>query len=161
MELGLWISRELCPPSFCLPPDGPGWAPWLLPPLVWLTNGLLVLVFLALLFVYGEPVTRPHSGPAVHFWRHRKQADLDLARVRGQILEVGLGGLGGAGTWAAPGKVLGATPRPFPVMVNRALSSPLLSSLQTPIEWGTLGSWCTVQGGRIFRAGGVSCAQIP
>ncbi|XP_042823177.1 sterol regulatory element-binding protein 1 isoform X1 [Panthera tigris] len=60
--------------------DGPGWAPWLLPPLVWLTNGLLVLVFLALLFVYGEPVTRPHSGPAVHFWRHRKQADLDLAR---------------------------------------------------------------------------------
>ncbi|XP_032697094.1 sterol regulatory element-binding protein 1 isoform X1 [Lontra canadensis] len=60
--------------------DGPGWAPWLLPPLVWLTNGLLVLVSLALLFVYGEPVTRPHSDPAVHFWRHRKQADLDLAR---------------------------------------------------------------------------------
>ncbi|XP_023509442.2 sterol regulatory element-binding protein 1 isoform X5 [Equus caballus] len=27
-----------------------------------------------------EPVTRPHSGPAVRFWRHRKQADLDLAR---------------------------------------------------------------------------------
>ncbi|XP_074175896.1 sterol regulatory element-binding protein 1 isoform X2 [Rhinolophus sinicus] len=66
--------------GLCLPPDGPGWAPWLLSPLVWLTNGLLVLVALALLFVYGEPVTRPHSGPAVHFWRHRKQADLDLAR---------------------------------------------------------------------------------
>lgn len=60
--------------------DGPGWAPWLLFPLVWLTNGLLVLISLVLLFVYGEPVTRPHSGPAVHFWRHRKQADLDLAR---------------------------------------------------------------------------------
>ncbi|XP_026987083.1 sterol regulatory element-binding protein 1 isoform X4 [Sagmatias obliquidens] len=60
--------------------DGLGWAPWLLPPLVWLMNGLLVLSSLALLFVYGEPVTRPHSGPAVHFWRHRKQADLDLAR---------------------------------------------------------------------------------
>ncbi|XP_013365074.1 PREDICTED: sterol regulatory element-binding protein 1 [Chinchilla lanigera] len=60
--------------------DGPGWAPWLLPPLVWLGNGLLVMASLALLFVYGEPVTRPHSGPAVHFWRHRKQADLDLAR---------------------------------------------------------------------------------
>lgn len=43
-------------------------------------NGLLVLFSLALLFVYGEPVTRPHSRPAVHFWRHRKQADLDLAR---------------------------------------------------------------------------------
>ncbi|XP_021572834.1 sterol regulatory element-binding protein 1 [Carlito syrichta] len=60
--------------------DSPGWAPWLLPPLVWLPNGLLVLGSLVLLFVYGEPVTRPHSGPAVHFWRHRKQADLDLAR---------------------------------------------------------------------------------
>ncbi|EHB10627.1 Sterol regulatory element-binding protein 1 [Heterocephalus glaber] len=60
--------------------DGPGWAQWLLPPLVWLGNGLLVLLSLAFLFVYGEPVTRPHSGPAVHFWRHRKQADLDLAR---------------------------------------------------------------------------------
>ncbi|XP_062965267.1 sterol regulatory element-binding protein 1 isoform X1 [Cynocephalus volans] len=60
--------------------DGPTWAQWLLPPLVWLINGLLVLVSLMLLFVYGEPVTRPHSSPAVHFWRHRKQADLDLAR---------------------------------------------------------------------------------
>ncbi|XP_045680160.1 sterol regulatory element-binding protein 1 isoform X4 [Phyllostomus hastatus] len=60
--------------------DGPGWVPRLVPPLVWLTNGLLVLVSLALLFIYGEPVTRPHSGPAMHFWRHRKQADLDLAR---------------------------------------------------------------------------------
>ncbi|KAM6174209.1 LOW QUALITY PROTEIN: sterol regulatory element-binding protein 1 [Erethizon dorsatum] len=60
--------------------DGPGWAQWLLPLLVWLGNGLLVMASLALLFVYGEPVTRPHSGPAVHFWRHRKQADLDLAR---------------------------------------------------------------------------------
>ncbi|XP_035888756.1 sterol regulatory element-binding protein 1 isoform X5 [Phyllostomus discolor] len=60
--------------------NGSGWAPRLVPPLVWLTNGLLVLVSLALLFVYGEPVTRPHSGPAMHFWRHRKQADLDLAR---------------------------------------------------------------------------------
>ncbi|XP_058139320.1 sterol regulatory element-binding protein 1 isoform X2 [Dasypus novemcinctus] len=60
--------------------DGPTWAQWLLPAAVWLAAGLLVLVSLALLFVYGEPVTRPHSGPAVHFWRHRKQADLDLAR---------------------------------------------------------------------------------
>ncbi|XP_027621390.1 sterol regulatory element-binding protein 1 [Tupaia chinensis] len=60
--------------------DSSGWAPWLLSPLVWLSNALLVLGALALLFVYGEPVTRPHSGPAVHFWRHRKQADLDLAR---------------------------------------------------------------------------------
>ncbi|KAM6184868.1 sterol regulatory element-binding protein 1 [Rhynchocyon petersi] len=60
--------------------DGPNWAHWLLPPVIWLINGLLALGSLALLFAYGEPVTRPHSGPAVHFWRHRKQADIDLAR---------------------------------------------------------------------------------
>jgi sterol regulatory element-binding transcription factor 1 len=81
--LGLWISGELSSQTFSLPVDGSNWTQWLLPPLVWLANGLLVLACLALLFVYGEPVTRPHSGPAVHFWRHRKQADLDLARVRG------------------------------------------------------------------------------
>lgn len=83
-ELRLCTSWELCPQPFCLSPDGSGWAPSLVPPLVWLTDGLLVLVSLALLFVYGEPVTRPHSGPAMRFWRHRKQADLDLARVRGK-----------------------------------------------------------------------------
>lgn len=79
-SLGGVVSSALLSPS-----DGPGWASWLLPPLLWLTNALFVLLFLTLLFVYGEPITRPHSSPAVHFWRHRKQADLDLARVRGQI----------------------------------------------------------------------------
>jgi hypothetical protein len=82
VDVELCISRDLCPQPFPLLTDGPSWVPWLLPLLVWLANGLLVLVSLALLFIYGEPVTRPHSGPAVHFWRHRKQADLDLARVK-------------------------------------------------------------------------------
>lgn len=50
--------------------------------LVWLLNGVLVSGVLIRLLVYGEPVTRPHSGSSVLFWRHRKQADLDLARVR-------------------------------------------------------------------------------
>ena len=55
---------------------------WMLPTLlVWLLNGVLVAVVLVRLLVYGEPVTRPHSGSSVLFWRHRKQADLDLARV--------------------------------------------------------------------------------
>ncbi|EGV98955.1 Sterol regulatory element-binding protein 1 [Cricetulus griseus] len=62
------------------PHNGSNWTQWLVPPLVRLANGLLVLACLALLFVNGEPVTRPHTSPAVHFWRHRKQADLDLAR---------------------------------------------------------------------------------
>ncbi|KAJ8251201.1 hypothetical protein GJAV_G00218430 [Gymnothorax javanicus] len=61
--------------------DGPGWLDWMLPTLfIWLLNGILVAGVLIRLLVYGEPVTRPHSGSSVLFWRHRKQADLDLAR---------------------------------------------------------------------------------
>lgn len=55
---------------------------WMLPTLlVWLLNGVLVAGVLIKLLVYGEPITRPHSESSVLFWRHRKQADLDLARV--------------------------------------------------------------------------------
>ncbi|XP_051995056.1 sterol regulatory element-binding protein 1-like isoform X2 [Xyrauchen texanus] len=58
-----------------------GWMDWMLPTLlVWLLNGVLVAAVLIRLLVYGEPVTRPHSESSVLFWRHRKQADLDLAR---------------------------------------------------------------------------------
>ncbi|MED6244538.1 hypothetical protein ATANTOWER_015058 [Ataeniobius toweri] len=58
-----------------------GWMDWMFPTIfVWLLNGILVLGVLIRLLVYGEPVTRPHSGSSVLFWRHRKQADLDLAR---------------------------------------------------------------------------------
>ncbi|XP_022529047.2 sterol regulatory element-binding protein 1 isoform X2 [Astyanax mexicanus] len=58
-----------------------GWMDWMLPTLlVWLLNGVLVVGVLIKLLVYGEPVTRPHSESSVLFWRHRKQADLDLAR---------------------------------------------------------------------------------
>ncbi|KAL6476921.1 hypothetical protein MHYP_G00154200 [Metynnis hypsauchen] len=58
-----------------------GWMDWMLPTLlVWLLNGVLVAGVLIKLLVYGEPVTRPHSESSVLFWRHRKQADLDLAR---------------------------------------------------------------------------------
>uniref|UniRef100_A0A669DU89 Sterol regulatory element-binding protein 1 n=1 Tax=Oreochromis niloticus TaxID=8128 RepID=A0A669DU89_ORENI len=61
--------------------DSWGWMDWMLPTiLVWLLNGILVSGVLIRLLVYGEPVTRPHSGSSVLFWRHRKQADLDLAR---------------------------------------------------------------------------------
>ncbi|KAG7334955.1 hypothetical protein KOW79_001551 [Hemibagrus wyckioides] len=58
-----------------------GWMDWMLPTLlVWLLNGILVAGVLIKLLVYGEPITRPHSESSVLFWRHRKQADLDLAR---------------------------------------------------------------------------------
>ncbi|XP_019397489.1 PREDICTED: sterol regulatory element-binding protein 1 isoform X3 [Crocodylus porosus] len=61
--------------------EAPGWFPWLLPsPIFWLLNVLVVLAAFVRLFIYGEPVTRPHSESSVLFWRHRRQADLDLTR---------------------------------------------------------------------------------
>lgn len=49
--------------------------------ILWLVNGVIVLSVFVKLLVHGEPVTRLHSRSSVTFWRHRKQADLDLARV--------------------------------------------------------------------------------
>ncbi|XP_004642637.1 sterol regulatory element-binding protein 2 [Octodon degus] len=62
--------------------SGPGgWFDWMMPTLLlWLLNGVIVLSVFVKLLVHGEPVIRPHSRPSVTFWRHRKQADVDLAR---------------------------------------------------------------------------------
>ncbi|ELW64427.1 Sterol regulatory element-binding protein 2 [Tupaia chinensis] len=58
-----------------------GWFDWMMPTLLlWLVNGMIVLSVFVKLLVHGEPVIRPHSRSSVTFWRHRKQADLDLAR---------------------------------------------------------------------------------
>lgn len=48
----------------------------------WLLHALVVLTVLVRVFVFGEPVTRPHSNNAVLFWRQRNQADEDLAKVQ-------------------------------------------------------------------------------
>uniref|UniRef100_A0A8C3KY05 Sterol regulatory element-binding protein 2 n=1 Tax=Chrysolophus pictus TaxID=9089 RepID=A0A8C3KY05_CHRPC len=61
--------------------DTGGWFGWMMPTLIlWLVNGVIVLSVFVKLLVHGEPVTRLHSRSSVAFWRHRKQADLDLAR---------------------------------------------------------------------------------
>ncbi|KAM9230689.1 sterol regulatory element-binding protein 2 [Dugong dugon] len=58
-----------------------GWFDWMMPTLLlWLVNGVIVLSVFVKLLVHGEPVIQPHSRSSVTFWRHRKQADLDLAR---------------------------------------------------------------------------------
>ncbi|XP_062989682.1 sterol regulatory element-binding protein 2 isoform X2 [Elgaria multicarinata webbii] len=58
-----------------------GWFGWMMPTLIlWLVNGVIVLSVFIKLLVHGEPVTRLHSRSSVTFWRHRKQADLDLAK---------------------------------------------------------------------------------
>lgn len=65
------------------PVDVGGWFGWMMPTLIlWLVNGVIVLSVFVKLLVHGEPVTRLHSRSSVAFWRHRKQADLDLARVK-------------------------------------------------------------------------------
>ena len=47
----------------------------------WLLHAFIAIAVLVRIFVFGEPVTRPHSDNAVLFWRHRNQADDDLAKV--------------------------------------------------------------------------------
>ncbi|XP_074408773.1 sterol regulatory element-binding protein 1 isoform X2 [Zonotrichia albicollis] len=79
--------------------DAWGWSQWLWPTLAfWALNVALVLGAVVRLFVCGEPVTRPHSEPSILFWRHRRQADLDLDRgdfAQGaQHLRTALGALG-------------------------------------------------------------------
>uniref|UniRef100_A0A8D0C8Q2 Sterol regulatory element-binding protein 2 n=1 Tax=Salvator merianae TaxID=96440 RepID=A0A8D0C8Q2_SALMN len=62
-------------------PGSSGWFGWMMPTLIlWLVNGVIVLSVFIKLLVHGEPVTRLHSRSSVTFWRHRKQADLDLAK---------------------------------------------------------------------------------
>ena len=48
---------------------------------MWLVNAIIVMVVMARLFVFGEPVTKPRSESSILYWRSRKQAYLDLARV--------------------------------------------------------------------------------
>lgn len=58
-----------------------GWFGWMMPTLIlWLVNGVIVLSVFIKLLVHGEPVTRLHSRSSVTFWRHRKQADLDMTK---------------------------------------------------------------------------------
>lgn len=61
---------------------GEMWLEWLFPNLMlWMLNIAVVAAVLTRIMVYGEPVTKPMSRASVEFWRHRKQSDVDLARV--------------------------------------------------------------------------------
>uniref|UniRef100_A0A2K6UP49 Sterol regulatory element-binding protein 2 n=1 Tax=Saimiri boliviensis boliviensis TaxID=39432 RepID=A0A2K6UP49_SAIBB len=76
-----------------------GWFDWMMPTLLlWLVNGVIVLSVFVKLLVHGEPVIRPHSRSSVTFWRHRKQADLDLSRVSSVSEELSIHISGGTRT---------------------------------------------------------------
>ena len=49
---------------------------------LWIFNFIILLGCLIKLFVYGDPVLPAKSKESVAFWRHRRQADFDLSKVR-------------------------------------------------------------------------------
>ncbi|XP_029446132.1 sterol regulatory element-binding protein 2 [Rhinatrema bivittatum] len=62
-------------------PGAGSWLSWMLPTLfLFLVNVMIMLSVFVKLLIHGEPITRLHSRSSVKFWRHRKQADMDLAR---------------------------------------------------------------------------------
>lgn len=66
--------------------DTGGEESWLWPNLfMWTVNSIILAGFLVKLFIFGEPVTKPLSESSVCYWKYRKQADMDLARVGGYI----------------------------------------------------------------------------
>ncbi|TWW69930.1 sterol regulatory element-binding protein 1 [Takifugu flavidus] len=118
--------------------DSWGWMDWMLPTiLVWLLNGVLVSGVLIRLLVYGEPVTRPHSGSSVLFWRHRKQADRDLAR--GDFAQAS------QNLWTC----LKALGRPLPTSQLDLACAALWSLLRFCLQRLWVGRWLATRAGRL------------
>ncbi|XP_031426222.1 sterol regulatory element-binding protein 1 [Clupea harengus] len=120
--------------------ESQGWLDWMLPALlVWMLNGVLVVGVLVRLLVYGEPVTRPHSGSSVLFWRHRKQADLDLAR--GDFAQAS------QNLWTC----LKALGRPLPISQLDQVCAALWAGLRLCLQRLWVGRWLAARAGGRLR----------
>lgn len=72
------VSRSSGRTLLSMNPSETTFMDWLLPNLLfWLTNGVVGIIFLARLFIYGEPTMKATSEQSSHFWRHKRQADVD------------------------------------------------------------------------------------
>uniref|UniRef100_A0A3B3RHH8 Sterol regulatory element-binding protein 1 n=1 Tax=Paramormyrops kingsleyae TaxID=1676925 RepID=A0A3B3RHH8_9TELE len=132
-------------------------AAWLHPAVpvlcAWLLNGLLVAAVLVWLLVYGEPLTRPHSGSSVLFLKHYKQANEDLAK--GDFARA-------SQNFQTCLEVLG---RPLPVSQLDLLCGVLWAGLRLGLQWLWVGRWLAGKAGSLWpdppsqSDGRASCAN--
>lgn len=106
--------------------------------MVWMVNFVIAAMFLVRIFVYGEPVTRRKSSIAEIFWRHRKQADVDMAK----------------GNYSSAcqqyGLSLMAVGRPLPSTLLERVFSVLWQGIRQVLQRLYLGRWLAKYAGGLF-----------
>ncbi|XP_076467423.1 sterol regulatory element-binding protein 1-like [Babylonia areolata] len=126
------------------PDSQQGWdVTWLWPTMaLWMLNALLVGVVLAKLLVFGEPITQKNTSAHVSYWRHRRQAEVDIERgdysSAGQQLRHSLQALG----------------RPLPASFSDTISGILWQLFRQFLHRLYLGRWLAA------RAGGLRSSKI-
>ncbi|KAL8615034.1 hypothetical protein ACOMHN_057938 [Nucella lapillus] len=114
---------------------------WLFPRMMmWLLNAAVVGVVLAKVLVYGEPVMRKNTAASVSYWRHRRQAQVDVQEgdysSAGQQLDQCLQTLG----------------RPLPTSRSDTVSGVLWQLFRHGLNSLYLGRWLAAWAERVHRS---------